>query len=362
MKEEDINMKAQPSDETVVNDALEVLQRIRAVDKKRGYDRVVLPAKVQLRRKHLWQRIAASAAVIAGIFLGIGIWNDRNSLSEMPLAEKISDTIVPGQPRARLILADHREILLDTLSSEQISAVSGVMIYKKGQGISYETQQQPSEREGGYHELIIPRGGEYDIVLEDGTHVWLNADSKLRYPVAFSGKERRVYLEGEAYFDVTKNNSKPFIVETDLGNVKVYGTEFNVKRYQEDKQLKTTLIEGSIGFSSDKITERKLKPGYQLSLAEGAKNPEIKQVKVYNEVAWRNKQFNFENETLEEIARDLERWYDVRIIFDDPSLKDLVFSGTLNRYGKIDILLRFFEEGVDVKFLIEKDTIKVMRK
>ena len=192
--------------------------------------------------------------------------------------------------------------------------------------------------------------------------VWLNSDTELKIPTAFVGDERRVFLSGEAYFAVTKDDRKPFVVETDLGNVKVYGTEFNVKRYPDEKQLKATLVEGVIGFSSDRVAELKLKPGYQLSLAEGSGTPEVKEVKVYNEIAWRNKRFSFENETLEEIARDLERWYNVKIVFTDPALKELVFSGTLSRYGKIDPLLRFFEEGVDVKFSVKDDTIRVMKK
>ena len=209
---------------------------------------------------------------------------------------------------------------------------------------------------------MIPKGGEYQVELSDGTMVWLNSDTELKIPTVFAGDERRVYLSGEAYFAVTKDERKPFIVETDLGNVKVYGTEFNVKRYRDDGQLKATLVEGVIGFSSDRIAELKLKPGYRLSLAEGSETPEIREVKVYNEIAWRDKRFSFENETLEEIARELERWYNVKIVFTDPALKELVFSGTLSRYGKIETMLRLFEEGVEVKFTIESDTIKVIRK
>lgn len=245
------------------------------------------------------------------------------------------------------------------LADTMFYKAEGIEVQKNAGVIKYSGLQKS---EVTYNTIMIPRGGEYQVELSDGTMVWLNSETQLKVPTAFVGEERRVFLLGEAYFAVTKDDRKPFIVETDLGNVKVYGTEFNVKRYRDEKQLKATLVEGVIGFSSDRIGELKLKPGYQLSLTEGAGKPEIKQVKIYNEIAWRNKQFCFENETLEEIARELERWYNVKIVFADPVLKDLVFSGTLSRYGKIETLLRLFEEGVEVKFVVEKDTVKVMRK
>jgi ferric-dicitrate binding protein FerR (iron transport regulator) len=147
--------------------------------------------------------------------------------------------------------------------------------------------------------------------------VWLNSDSRLKIPTAFVGNERRVFLSGEAYFDVVKNDRKPFIVETDLGNIKVYGTEFNVKRYSADRQLKATLVEGSIGFSNDQVAELKLQPGYQLSLIEGISEPTVEKVKVYNEIAWKDQRFCFENRTLESIVRDMERWYNVKIVSED---------------------------------------------
>ena len=159
-----------------------------------------------------------------------------------------------------------------------------------------------------------------------------------------------------------KNDRKPFIVETDLGNIKVYGTEFNVKRYSADRQLKATLVEGSIGFSNDHVAELKLQPGYQLSLTEGKSEPTVEKVKVYNEIAWKDQRFCFENRTLESIVRDMERWYNVKIVFEDPVLKQLQFSGSLSRYGEIETLLHFFEESADITFEIDHHTITVKRK
>ena len=142
----------------------------------------------------------------------------------------------------------------------------------------------------------------------------------------------------------------------------VYGTQFNVKFYPEEKEIKTTLVEGNIGFKSERVAEVRIKPGFQLKLTEGSKKPEVKPVKIYNEIAWKNRQFCFESEKLEDIMTMLERWYNVEIVFEDPTLKDLKFTGTLNRYDKINTMLRFFEEGVDVTFSVEDSLIKVKRK
>ena len=159
-----------------------------------------------------------------------------------------------------------------------------------------------------------------------------------------------------------RNDSKPFIVETDLGNIKVYGTEFNVKRYSVDRQLKATLVEGVIGFSNKQVTELKLQPGYQLSLVEGESEPVVKEVKIYNEIAWRNQRFCFENRTLESITQEMERWYNVEIVFEAPDLKGLQFSGSLSRYEEIETLLHFFEESADIVFEIDNRMITVRRK
>lgn len=313
-----------------------------------------------LRRKktiRYMYRYAACLFLLLAVGGGILWFYKDNQQSTMPL--EMVQGVRPGGGKAIILLADGERVDVDLLADTTRYKVEGLEIQKNAGIIKYSDQQKSGV---GYNTIMIPRGGEYQVELSDGTMVWLNSETQLRVPTTFAGNERRVFLSGEAYFAVTKDKRKPFVVETDLGNVKVYGTEFNVKRYQDEGQLKATLVEGVIGFSNDKITELKLKPGDQLCLAVGSETPEVKQVKIYNEIAWRNKHFSFENKTLEEIMLDLERWYDVKVVFTDPTLKELVFSGTLSRYGKIEILLRFFEEGVDVKFVVEKDTIKVMKK
>ena len=193
--------------EAEVEEAVELLRRMEAVDKERGYRRIVRPVRLRLRRVRLWWRVAAVAAVFAAVAFGVGIWRVVAPEERMPVASLVgSDTIVPGRPTARLILADRREVLLDTLSSSRVALASGVSIRREGTQVVYEVSREMPVAEVEYNELVIPRGGEYDLVLEDGTRVWMNADSRLRYPVAFGGGERRVYLEGEAYFEVERDN------------------------------------------------------------------------------------------------------------------------------------------------------------
>lgn len=273
---------------------------------------------------------------------------------------KIARDILPGGNKAVILLADGEKVDVEWLADTSRYKVDGIEVATAEGKIRYVGDEQRTEVK--YNTIMIPRGGEYQVELSDGTKVWLNAETQLRVPTTFVGAERRVRLKGEAYFDVTKNDRQPFIVETELGEVKVYGTQFNVKFYPEEKEIKTTLVEGNIGFKSERVAEVRIKPGFQLKLTEGSKKPEVKPVKIYNEIAWKNRQFCFESEKLEDIMTMLERWYNVEIVFEDPTLKDLKFTGTLNRYDKINTMLRFFEEGVDVTFSVEDSLIKVKRK
>ena len=323
------------------------------------FDDYVRKEKMMRHRRVMRNIYRYAACLVLLLAVGGGIWFFNRNDEPVMVENKGVKEILPGGNKAIILLADGERVDVEWLADTNRYRVDGIEVESEAGRIRYVEKKQGAVE---YNTIMIPRGGEYQVELSDGTKVWLNAETKLRIPTTFVGKERRVYLSGEAYFDVTKNEKQPFVVETELGEVKVYGTEFNVKFYPEEKELKATLVEGNIGFSSARVAELKLKPGYQLSLAEGSKTPRVKQVKVYNEIAWKNRQFSFESERLESIMITLERWYNVKITFDDPSLKELKFSGTLNRYDKINTILRFFEEGVDVKFMVEDDVIKVTRR
>lgn len=275
----------------------------------------------------------------------------------VPVAE-----IAPGGSKAILVLADGTNVNLDKTADTACLTIGGAEIARNEGKVTFTGDEGAGV--AAYNTVVVPKGGEYHVVLSDKSEIWLNADSELKFPVSFNGLERRVMLSGEAYFKVARDTAQPFVVETDLGNVRVYGTEFNVKRYAGEKAIKTTLVEGSVGFCKRGGEEERyvrIKPGFQVCYERGGEAV-VREVKVNNEIAWRSKQFRFERCTLDEIMGDVARWYDVDVSFDDEGLKDLYFTGTLNRYEEIETLLRFFEAGCDIRFEIKGRSIIVMKK
>ena len=253
-----------------------------------------------IRRRILYWSVAAV------LFIGFGVAWIIEGFQSKVISPIPFTAIVPGQSKAYLSLYDGTNICLDeTMDSLNIKV--GTTEIRNRQGTVTFVMNDEFSEETAYNTLVVPRNGEYHIVLNDGTEVWLNADSYLKFPVYFKGKERRVVLTGEAYFKVAHHDQYPFIVETDLGNVRVYGTEFNVKRYEEEHNIRTTLVNGSVGFC---LREDKpenyviIEPGHQISYQVGEKIV-VKKVNISNEIAWRNQLFCFESCTLEEIMKDI---------------------------------------------------------
>lgn len=326
-----------------------VMSRLDSMLKKQKRQR-----RLTLRRK--WLGWSAAAVLLLGIG---GMFMTRDRVVEK---EKVAVAeITPGESKAILVLADGTNVNLDKTTDTAQLAIGGAEIIRNEGKVTFTGDEKAGEL--AYNTVIIPKGGEYHVVLGDKSEIWLNADSKLKFPVNFKGGERRVILSGEAYFKVAHDAEHPFVVETDLGDVKVYGTEFNVKRYTEEKKIRTTLVEGSVGFckKDDKENYIKIEPGFQISYENG-EDVVVREVKIDNEIAWKGKQFRFERCPLDEIMRDVMRWYDVEITFDDDALTTLYFTGTLNRYAEIESLLRFFEAGCDIKFEIKGRSIIVMKK
>ena len=341
------------SDETTCDLHTDVTQMMTRFDNYIRDDR-------QVRQKKMWSYVYRSTACLLILLtVGGGMVLLQREKTRMNIDKQVAQSVFPGTGKAIILLSNGEQVDINLLADSLPYQTEEFAIEKDSGIINYIEQQ---ETDVGYHTIIIPKGGEYQVKLSDGTRIWLNSDSQLKIPISFVRNERRVFLSGEAYFEVVKNDPKSFIVETDLGHIKVYGTEFNVKCYSDEEQLKATLVEGVIAFSNDNVAELKLQPGYRLSLVEGKSEPTVEKVKIYNEIAWKNQRFCFENRTLESIARDMERWYNVKIVFDDPALKQLQFSGSLSRYDEIETLLRFFEESADIGFLLSDHTITVKRK
>lgn len=209
-----------------------------------------------------------------------------------------------------------------------------------------------------WHTLRIPKGGEYKIVLDDGTEIWLNSASELKYPAHFVGNERRVQLTGEAYFQVARNEAAPFIVETRDMDVKVLGTSFNVSVYEDEESCHATLVEGRVEVN-DKVNGEKvvLTPGKQALLRGGEMTVREVNTKLYT--LWRLDRFTFASEDMEGVIRKLSRWYNVDFFFANSSMKQKRFTGSLPKYADISQVLKMIEMTTDIKFEIKEHTIMI---
>lgn len=260
--------------------------------------------------------------------------------------------ILPGTNKAILKLASGAVILLDTAKSGILAREGNVPIFKTGTGrlvYQHTSSGIQSASAAAYNIISTPRGGQYQLVLPDGTQVWLNAASSLRYPTLFSGAHRDVTLTGEAYFEVVKDKAHSFRVLINKQEVEVLGTHFNINGYTDECSVKTTLTEGSVKVSTQRKTVW-LQPGEQADVPDG--NPElasVSKVDVSNVMAWKNGNFQFENAEVSFIMRQVARWYDVDIVYSGiPSKKR--FTGTISRIVPLaDLLTMLGYTGLDFK-------------
>ena len=235
------------------------------------------------------------------------------------------------------------------------------MIAADSTGLEYNRLKQTNADTVVFNQLIVPRGGLYLLVLADGTRVWMNSDSHLKYPVMFAGGKREVILSGEAYFDVVKDKSAPFIVRTELGNIEVLGTEFNIKCYSDETALVTTLVNGKVKFDDGINPSVILKPEEQLIFEKENSQSIVRKVNVNHYISWKDNRLSFQGETLDMIMKTLSRWYNVEVVFEDSTLKALEFSGNLDRFTDIQEFLSLFELGVNVKFEVKNRTVYIRK-
>ena len=324
-------------------------------------------AYLRLRRRNRVRKTLrfSAAAAAAVIFIGGAIftaseflWNGRDGDS---LVSDYSN-IKPIEKKARLILADGMEVDIKAVG-EAVVEQNGKKINISQKGVSYQSDTKTAKIEKNiYNSLEIPRGGEYSLTLADGTKVWMNADSKLKYPISFVEDKRVVYLEGEAYFEVAKDASKPFIVSTASGEITVLGTQFNVKNYKDENSIYTTLVEGSVSFRSRTNKETILTPGFQLVYNQEQGTQELKRVNVGNFISWKDNLFQFEELSLEDIMKTLARWYDVTVTYEKEELKQLQFSGNLDKYSNIESFFKLFEVGAKIEFKVVNRHVHVKTK
>lgn len=267
-------------------------------------------------------------------------------------------TITPGKNQAILIRDKKEAIELNQFlklkeDGLEIDNTDGCLVYKANNNIKTEDNVS-------INSIIIPKGGEYKLTLSDGTKIWLNSNSKLKYPTRFTGKERIVELEGEAYFNVSKNKNLPFIVKMNDIQIKVLGTSFNVNAYSDEDEIITTLVEGKVEVSN-LLREQKeiLKPNdqYHINIHNGNYKKTIVDTDIYT--AWKDGRFVFNNEKLEDIMVRLSRWYNVEVFFQNKESKKIRFSGDLARYEDFNSILEMIEMTEKVKFNIKNRSVLV---
>ena len=303
--------------------------------------------------RNWWRIITAAASIMAFITITYFLLqsSEKKTVAKKTVPQmQLSKDIQPGGKKALLTLADGSQIVLDSVSSGLLAKQGNVQVIKLSNGeISYITNG--SDQVGLlYNTMSTPVGGIYQLILPDGTMVWLNSASSIRYPTAFASNERRVQITGEAYFEVVKNKDKPFVVKVnDQAEIKVWGTHFNMNAYKDEDEIRATLLEGAIEVSQGN-NSTKLTPGQQAQIDT---NGFIKRVDADLEeaVAWKNGNFLFNSAPLPAILRQAARWYDLEVVYEGKIPTDK-FSGQISRNVSLSSLLKWMQWS-DVHFTLK---------
>lgn len=310
-----------------------------------------LPMRHRLR----WRLGTAAIIVLMLSIGGLMLWR-QDVIGE---SDKQEIAITPGQTRAMLYLSSGEIVDMETFS-QGVSEQDGTFIEKSNDGgIEYTIKENISHGASLMNRLEVPRGGEFSLTLSDGSRIWLNAGSKLYYPTRFEKRKREVYLEGEAYFEVTKDENAPFEVHVGNTVINVLGTEFNVTGYQE-KPIETVLVNGVVRVSQGS-TMVVLKPNQKATVLSDNAMIAVEEVDVWPYVAWRNGDFVFSNQPLEEIMEKLSLWYDLEVFYQNDEVRYVRLSGNLKRYKDVRELFRSFERISDVHFEVHGRTVTVSK-
>ena len=302
----------------------------------------VIPTRSPVIYRRRWW-VAASVILLLGV--GAFLWINHKQPEEVIVQQPVD--VAPGSEGAILTLADGKQIMLDRVKDSVVALQGGTTARVVNGELVYEGKGS----EAVFNSMSTPKGRQYNLTLPDGTQVWLNSESSIRYPTVFNGKERKVEVIGEAYFSVSKNNKKPFIVNVDRqADIQVLGTEFNVNSYVNEETINTTLLEGSVRVNANKLSQI-LTPGQQAQIGQDKKIRLVKDVDIDRVIAWKNGYFNFNDADLHEIMRQLERWYDIEVVYAKP-VQPVEFRGKLERSLSLSQVLEGLQL-MQVKFRIE---------
>jgi transmembrane sensor len=320
----------------------------------------------QEKRNTVFTKFWRIAAAVTAVFVCAGIYiATRPDLNNRPLVKSpvVKQQIVPGTYAAVLTLGNGKQIFLNSSIKGTLAVQGNTIITKNTAGqISYRTADHSGmpDMAVSYNTIATPAGGQFRVTLPDGSNVWLNAASSLKYPSRFEGAERHVELHGEAYFEIYKNKNAPFTVTADHVNIEVLGTHFNVMAYNNEPSVNTTLLEGSVSLSSDR-TQKILVPGQQAAADRASDNITLNTVNVEDAVAWKNGYFSFNKMNIKTAMNKIARWYNVDIEYSG-NVNNKILGGTVSRAGNITELLNYLELTGIAKFKIEGRRIKVICK
>jgi transmembrane sensor len=313
------------------------------------------PLQIPIKRRRVVLAVAASVALLISV-LGYFYMDTYKKSNKTIVASPIvpANDLLPGAAKAKLTLANGQVISLGANLEKDLGTQGSASVKELvGGKLNYTAESQTNQvSEIAFNVLVTPRAAQFQVILSDGTKVWLNNASSLKYPATFVGPAREVQLQGEAYFEVAHNVSKPFLVKTRDLTIQDLGTSFNVKAYSEEQSSKITLVNGSV-----KIGDLTLRPGQQ-AVSEGTGLQLSKKPNIEQALAWKNGYFQFDRTDIKEVMRELSRWYDVDRVIYEGKQTHRTFSGTIPRdYNAADVLKIL--EMVDVHFRIEGKTIVV---
>jgi len=316
-------------------------------------------------KKILFRTLLRYAAVITALFVIAAVLK----LSLYHPSEKVQQTLVsikPGGNKAILTLADGSKIVLDNAQNGKLAQQGNSNIIKLNNGkLIYSPNSlstSPNIPISAFNTISTPTGGEYQLVLADGTKVWLNATSSITFPTVFNGKERKVAITGEVYFEVSHNTKMAFIVKKDNTEIRVLGTHFNINAYDDEATIKTTLLEGRVQVIS-LITHNSstIQPGQQSSVdSQGKIN--VTDVNVDEAVAWKNGYFLFVNQNLNTIMHSMARWYGINVIYDDKEVQQMKFVVDIRKYENFDKVKEILELTEKLRFTVEGNTVHIKKR
>lgn len=314
---------------------------------------------VQPKRKHSYKIWYVAASILLLLAAGSYFYNAKTPIPAAQTANLKVNDIPPGSNKAVLTLSNGKEIVLSDADNGLLTNQGSTKIVKQANGeLAYHVENKDANPETLFNTITIPRGGQYEVVLPDGTKVVLNAASSLTYPTQFNGKQRNVELKGEAYFEVAKRKAMPFVVKTSDIEIKVLGTHFNISSYQDDPAITTTLLEGSVSINKGNVTTL-LKPGQQGISRSGVNTVSVQDANIEQVMGWTKGSFVFADLSIKEVMKIASRWYDVDVEYQG-DVQSKKFGGTTSRYKNITELLEYMKITGGINYKIEGRRVILM--